>query len=113
VITGSGTQILMTSRSGGTGLKACMAVTGVVGRKPMNLWSRIKRRREQLAEWDTQRHLRGMLAVPERTMQQIRNEINRVVAEYGPPERKEIKLNLADKLFALRLWIELNVTLMR
>lgn len=79
----------------------------------MNLWSRIKKRREQLAEWDAQRHLRGMLAVPSRTMQQIRDEINRQVGEYGPPERKLFQLNWADRIFALRLWIELNMTLMR
>lgn len=79
----------------------------------MNLWSRIKKRREQLAEWDAQRHLRGMLAVPVRTVRQIRDETHRVVSEYGPPERREFQLNWADKIFALRLWIELNVHLMR
>jgi hypothetical protein len=113
VITESGTQIRTTRRSSCGWILEYMAATGVVGRNPMNLWSRIKRRREQLAEWDAQRHMRGILAVPVRTMRQIRNEINREVAEYGPPEWREFQLGVTDRIFALRLWIELNVQLMR
>jgi hypothetical protein len=79
----------------------------------MNLWSRIKRRREQLDRWEIKRLLDGVNAVQARTMRQIASGVNREVFQYSPPGWKEFRLGLTDWLWFLRLWIELNVQLMR
>jgi hypothetical protein len=89
-----------------------MGVTGVVERLMMNLVARLKKRREQLAQWDSERIL-GFSRIPARTMLQISRGINREVQHYNPPGLKEFQLNFIDKIWAIRLWIELNVQLMR
>lgn len=87
-------------------------MTGAVERLTMNLVAKLKKRHEQLVQWETDRIL-GFKAVQARTMRQIREGINREVAHYAPPGAKEFSLNWTDKVWALRLWIELNVQLMR
>lgn len=74
-----------------------------------------RKRREQLDQWEIRRRLDGIKAVTERTMRQIRENANRErVSSFLPPnDWKEIRLSFMDKVFAVRLWIELNVQLMR
>lgn len=88
-----------------------MAVTGVVGRKLMSP----RKRRDQLDQWEIRRRLDGIKAVTERTMRQIRENAHRErVSNFLPPnDWKELTLSFQDKVFAFRLWIELNVQLMR
>lgn len=74
-----------------------------------------RKRREQLDQWEIRRRLDGIQAVMGRTMRQIRENANREkVSDFLPPnDWKEIRLSFLDKVFAVRLWIELNVQLMR
>lgn len=74
-----------------------------------------RKRREQLDQWEIRRRLDGIKAVTERTMRQIRENANREkVSSFLPPsDWKEIRLSFMDKVFAVKLWIELNVQLMR
>lgn len=74
-----------------------------------------RKRREQLDQWEIRRRLDGIHAVAARTMRQVRDNMNRErVSNFLPPQDwKEIRLSFLDKVFAVRLWIELNVQLMR
>lgn len=79
----------------------------------MNLRSMFRKRRDQLNAWEIRRVLEGVHAVQARTLRQIRAGINQEVLHYEAPGWKEFRLGLIDRVWALRLWIELNVQLMR
>lgn len=92
----------------------CTAVTGAVEGNPMILLSKLKKRREQLNQWECERILNGIHGATARTMHQIAKEVNRdTVQQLLPPRWKEIELNILDRVWAARFWIELNIQLMR
>lgn len=79
----------------------------------MNLLAGLRRRRNQLDQWDAERILSGLKGARDTTWRQIRTGINMDIAHDIPPGWKQIRLSVTDRVWAFWLWLELSTQLMR